>query len=266
MLVSRLSPLLLRCLSFLNTKLVAPNDHPTQYLYQCSFSASLQQACLALSLACKCSQFLILYTVPFLYHPNLITFLALQNDARIVHFLFVLRLRGCPGWPIIKFRGWPNREEMALPPSLPPPQPSWSSCCTCHHDSCTLKQYRQQHARTGKNRQIQACTHAQAVRLNAQPQGCVHMQAHVHTHACITQASTHQHTHTHTHSLSYSLSLSLSLSLSHTHTHTHTHAHIHTHPHKHTHIQALYMSILTHILTHTRKCWANSPLNLVRNG
>ena len=35
-----------------------------------------------------------LYTAPFLYHPDCITSLALGNDAGIVFYIFILRLRG----------------------------------------------------------------------------------------------------------------------------------------------------------------------------
>jgi len=128
-----------------------------------------------------------------------------------MYVLCILGLRGCSGLAKIKLGGWLNREKMALPPSLAPsrPPPSQSTSCFCHHDSCTLKQYRQPHAHIG----IQAHTGTHTcTSSNAQPQACVHMQAHVHTHACTTHTQTHINTHT----------------LSHTHTHTQTHTHRHT--------------------------------------
>jgi len=135
----------------------------------------------------------------------------------------ILRLRVCPGLP---FGGRPNREEMALPPSLPPSQPSRSSSCPCHHDSCTL------------NNEATTCTHwpagtyrhAHMHKLTralecATASACPHASACAHARMLYTHANTHQHTH--------------SLTLT------------HIHKQKNTSKQALYMRARAHTNTNT---------------
>jgi len=176
-------------------------------------------------------------TLELRYHtspisPLLNNVFALRNDAGIVCYIFILRLWGCPGLPEIKFGGWPNGEVKVHPPSLPPSQPSRSSSCPCHHDSCTLSNEATTcthwHAGTYRHAHMHKLTHA----LNA--------QAHVHMHACTTHANTHQHTH------------------------SHTQTHINTNTQVNKHCICAHTHILTHILTHTCKRWANSPPGLVR--
>jgi len=155
--------------------------------------------------------------------------------------------------PKIKFGGWPNREGLVLWPS----QPSWSSNCPCRHDSCTLKRYRQPHAGTGIQAQdgkdMHTCMHKPTRALErATASACPH--ASTCAHACMHYA--HAYTHQHTHSLS----LSLSLSLSHTHTHKHTYTHVNKH------CVCAHTRILTHIIMHACKRWANSHWGWCGNG
>ena len=101
---------------------------------------------------------------------------------------------------VAKNKVWWVDEQRDGSPSLPPSQPSRSSSFPCHHDSCTLNQYRQPHACTTiqAHTGMHTCTSEHAC-LNAQLLARVHMQAHVHTHACTTH--THTQTHINTHSL-----------------------------------------------------------------
>ena len=52
----------------------------------------------------------------------LFIFFALRNDAGIIYYIFILRLRGCPGLPKIKFGGWLIGDER-LPGAFPCPPP-----------------------------------------------------------------------------------------------------------------------------------------------
>jgi len=124
-------------------------------------------------------------------------FSALWNDAGIVYYIFILRLRDCLGlsgvvWGKTKFGGWPDR-DMALQPFLPPSQHSQSSSCPCHHDSCTQAIQATTHWHTG------AYMHALHTRKQTSTtQTLNHTNTHVNKH-CICAHTRILNTHTNAH-------------------------------------------------------------------